>query len=235
MNQISDNNTSYKSYFDYIVNNQRLIHFESLLITKLDFIKSDYNKKISLFSLSAIFTFLLTVFGFSSDSIGINLIMKISIFKNINVGVIISNFILLLTPIFLLIYTIKLFRIKKSLDLEFLKNPHSQEKLLAKFIIDKHEKQLLVNVNDSFKFLDYYRNNETSIKFFKDDFTNYIYEYLEKNFQGKIDIDVSRYLSEVIILRNLLEVRINKLDNSNNYFEIIISKKNIILFELSNN
>lgn len=230
MNKISNNhNTGYKLYFDYIVNNQRLIHFENLLITKIDTIKSDYDKKIVTFSLSAIFTFLLTVFGFSSDTIGIKLIRTTEIFKNINI---VSNLIFLLVPILLLINTIKLNRTKKSLDLEFLKNPHSQDKLLARFILDEYEKEIPVDVNDSIKFLKYYYKNDTSIKFLKNDFKEYIYKYLQQNFGGKIDSDISRYLSETIILRNLLEDKINKLQNSNEDFETIISKSNVALFQL---
>ncbi|GAA0741266.1 hypothetical protein [Clostridium oceanicum] len=233
MNRISDNNIDCKSYFDYIVNNERLIHFESLLIAKIDVIKSDFDRKICTFSLSTMVTFLLTVFGFSSDTIAMKLIKTAEIFKNINEGVV--NCIYLIFPILLLVETIKLKRIRKSLDLEFLKDPYTQDKLFHRFILDKYYKEILVDVNNVIKSLKCYYENDmhTSIKFLKCDFKIYVRQYLEENFKGKIDFDVSRYLCEVIILRKLIENEIYRLQDSNEYFEIIISKNSDILFKLT--
>lgn len=225
-----NNNRNYKFYsnsVDFIVNNQNLIHFENLLVTRLNAIKLEYNGKKYKLSLSTAITIMLTILGFSSDTIGIKLINSL----HTNIGTAVESLVLVLVPIVLLVNTIRIYKIVQSLNLEFLKDPLSQEKLLYKFILQKHAKELEVDPNN-IEFLHYYYNNKSYIKFLKYDFNSYVNEYLEKKFGNIIDIDIGRYLSEIIILRKLLKGEINKFKNDDESLKIIISKSNIVQIQL---
>lgn len=214
--------------------NAQFIHYENILIKKLDEIATTYKKRAIIKILSPVVGFFITILGWTNDNIGIkalNYVMN-SFGANLDatkisyVIYIAINISLLLTSLYS-VFRVK--QIQKGITIEFLKEPLNQYKLLTKYIINKHLDKLPCKTSEP-NFIKYYMsgNNRTLIQFCKSDFRHYLNKYLEK---FDADFDISRYLAEVIILRRLMDKQM--VDIGNGEYEEIISVKNFTTYSLN--
>ncbi|HCO74989.1 MAG TPA: hypothetical protein DIT16_09070 [Clostridium sp.] len=218
--------------FTILIEYQKLLHYDDLLRRKIDKMNLLDNNKFNNSKLITIFSFFITIMGFTSDGIGIKILKTIPGWKDILL------IIILVTPSILSL--IHIFKIKKSikdLDIEFMKRETEQEKILFKYIVEKVKKErelglLSNNLDYDFKnnyqeIVEYYfLGNSTKVILNKCDLEYFIYKYNEKN-NNIIDDDISVFLSEIIISRGLIENKIKR-NMCSDEFEYIIDKANIM-------
>lgn len=214
--------------------NAQLIHYENLLIKKLDEIATTYKKRRIIKILSPIGGLCITILGWSNDNIGPKALEYLMKFFGLNLdsnGIsymiyITINICLLITSVY---SVFKAKQIKKGITVEFLKEPLNQYKLLTKYILNKYKDKLPYKA-DKKEFFKYYSIDKkiTKIQFCKSDFRNYLATYLDR---FNTHYDISRYLAEVIILRRLIEKQMVYIDSE--YYEEIISSKNNITYSLT--
>lgn len=212
----------------------QLMHYESILIKKLDEISNNYKKRTIIKILSPAIGSIISILGWTFDNIGVKTLNYIMKYFGINLDAAgVSNIVYLAINISLLMPSLyAMFRaqqIKKGITIEFLKEPLNQNKLLTKYIIDKHSDKL-PNISNEKDFLKYYNVDlkNTEIHLNKSDFRYYLHEYLDK---FHADFDVSRYLAEVIISRRIIAKQM--IDLGYEEYKEIISSKNAIAYLLS--
>ncbi len=125
--------------------NTQFIHYESLLIKKLDEIAINYKKRKLIKILSPIGGIIITILGWSNDNIGAKILENVMNILKINwdatmisyIIYIIINVSLPATSIYALV---RAKQIKKGITIDFLKEPMEQYKLLVRYILEKYKK-----------------------------------------------------------------------------------------------
>jgi|GEM_PF-3309040 len=222
-----------KLYYNRIIEYKKLFHYENLLISEIDKIESEYNGKINKFTISGVIigitSFIIPILGYTNDVIGMKIFRDI--FSN-NKDFI--EYVLLLSPVvvscistFYIVYKVK--KIKesiKSIKLKFIKSEFNQTKIFLRYISKKANEQNVLNESNS-EILKYYSSgNKTKITFLKSDLDNYIYKYFKENNKNVDSYNISKFLSEIIISRGLIENEIKR--SKDGTYKYIIGKTNII-------
>lgn len=203
-----EQNKIIENYMNKITYNQQLIHFEQLLINKLNNIELKYDKKISIIIITTTITLISWILSLSSDSIVIKILtylldkqeIKISLFRMIYI---LPYILLIFVQIFLLF---RLVRLKRGIKVKLLKEPYTQSQIFWEFIYIECQKYLPCNPEE-LDFHEYYlKGNKTEIIFSDIELMNFISKKYNKVIDN--DIEIERYLLEVIILRQLLSKNI---------------------------
>lgn len=233
---IRDKNIHNELDYNMLINYETLYHYENLLFSKIDEFVAQYNKKYDNSKLTGIISILVSIIAISNDAIGIKILMSIQGWTKI-----VSMGVFMAIPTYELFVLRKIKKTIKSLDVEFMKSEFSQEKLFFRFIINqlrlqakrglcknKLDYDFETNYYDIAQY--YYSGNYTSVIFRKFDLERYIYDHLKKN-NNIFDEDISRFLSEVIIAKQLIYKKILK-SNKMHEYKFVINKENIMKIQI---
>lgn len=236
---IRDKNMNNELDYKMLINYETLYHYERLLFNKIDEFVVQYNKKYDDSKLIGIISILIAIIGISSEGIGIKILMSIPSWKEI-----IAIGLLMVIPTYQLFVLRKVKKSIKSLDVEFMKSEFNQEKIFFKFIIDRLSLQVKLglckngldydfrtNYYDIAQY--YYSGNSTSVIFRKFDLEKYIYNYFKAN-NNIWDQDISYFLSEVIISKELIYKKVSESQKRDEY-RFVINQENIMKIQMSIN
>lgn len=220
--------------YDLLIEQQRLFHYENILIEKIEKIREKYELKVSNSKTVGYIAYLLPFLGFTADSYLTRIFKSLPNYKEIFIGILILVY--LIPSIIILKRTLNLKRFINLEDIYYANNYITQDRIFKKFILDKMKfneefKSRIENDNISYNDkLEYYfrDDNKDEITFYKSDLKLFIFWYfhdLDKN----ISSDISRYVSEIIISRYVIESKINKAAIKEK-FKFVIDRNNILIF-----
>lgn len=222
----SNNGYSNKSDFRLLFEQQRLIHYENLLLRKIEKIEERNESRLDNNKILLYISLLIPIMGYTGDVIGMKMIRYIPNYKSI-----IFNTVLALPSIILLCSTFKFMKLKKRIKIYNMKCEAGQNIVFSKYIIKriKENKDLFKRINGSInnssdfnrKLIEYYfeLNNKDKIVFYDTDLKNFIYEYL-RELDENICGDIYSYLCEVIISRHIIDGSLRK---GNNEHELVFT------------
>ncbi|WP_142414405.1 hypothetical protein [Hathewaya massiliensis] len=216
-----------------LIEHQRLLHYEDLLIRKIDKLEERYKAGVDSNKILFFISLLISVLGYSNDVIGIKIIKNIPNYKEVML-----RSIFLLSTIMWLRSLIKFFKFNKRIRVYNMKTEYGQDMLFYKYIVEKvkEDEDLYKKLNNSVdkssnfntKIFEYYwvLNNKDKIVFSKSDLKFFIYEYVSK-LDKNICNELHNYLYEVIISRHIIRGDLRK-DNIKDEFTFTINKNNLI-------
>lgn len=222
--------------YDLLIEQQRLFHYENILIAKIEKIREKYELKVSNSKTVGYIAYVLPFLGFTEDSYLTRIFKSLPYYKEIFIGILILVY--LIPSIIILRRTLNLKRFINLEDIYYANNYSTQDSIFKKFILNKIKfneefKSRVENVNISYddKLQHYFKDdNKDEITFCKSELEFFIFYYfynLDKNISGEI----SRCLSEIIISRYVIESKINKTDIKEKY-KFIIDRNNILIFRM---
>lgn len=227
-------------YNNLFIEHQRFLHYEELLIRKIEKIEEKYESRLDSNKMLFYISILIPILGYTNDVIGMKIIMNIPNYKEI-----IVNIVLLLPSTALLISVLKVKKSMKRLNIYAMKSEYSQNIVFYKYLIEKikEDRNLYKRINDlvnrdsgfNTKIFEYYLklNTKDKIVFEKSDLENFIYEYLkglDKNILGEID----NYLCEIIISRHMINGHLRKGDRAEKFIFSIDRRNALSISTLSN-
>lgn len=211
-------------------------HYENLLINKIEFtIKKRKERNIIdiILVILSMLTVLVTVFGYVSDSLGYEVFkdLKNNQLNNLSIYI----FLLLNTAAILYMVHVgfQISKIKKYFEIKQLKSSYVQQRLLNKFLCALLEEEhiLVSNFEETMKIL---RDRPVTVKFNQAKFESFLIESFKDKLKN-IDLDLFKYLTEVILTRSLISknLLIGRMEDTSDIFTVTIDEWKFIYSDIS--